>query len=53
MSQATFPDGIDTDIPDPLTVAIKQVLDEIFAPTENMAKVQDHAAAGRREDLEH
>lgn len=60
MAQATFPDGVSSDIPpevDPVQKAVAEVLDAILKPAYDfmagMEKINDYAAAGRRLDCEH
>ena len=56
MAQATFPDGISTDIPKEKTLA-EQAIDSLFGSMNEYLdafdKLQAHAAAGRRIDCEH
>lgn len=57
MAQATFPDGISTDVPDPVAEAVKEVIDAICKPMTDfligMEKLREYAEAGRRVNLEH
>ena len=56
MAQATFPEGISDDIPEEKSL-VEKVIEGIIGPMrdffEGMGKINDHAAAGRREDCEH